>query len=829
MDDPSFKSVLTAHDSSVPDDTSLALPADLRSSTQPDEDRNQRVHRQVKLTMSRKSKKTQSNGGVYTQKYETGSFDDADGLVRNMNVNRLTFSSQSFSGDHEHKPSRRLEVSAQSSPEQPYRHFKYSTYHSGIHTPPGPSHSPKVNRLTFSSRSFSGDHERDPSRRLEVSAQSSPAQPHRHFKYSTYHSGIHTPPGPSHSPKVGTHLAKLPSFHHNAFSVLPRSTQRCAYTPARGTVRQRTLRQIVGSQSVSANTAFQKNREYGSLQTYRQSTVKPTVQRRNGNITFDFIQPEDGSFLLGQLRERGHKKSLRVSTYSPSLSSVETDAGRRAAMQAQNVTKLRSVSKTPMMTVEKAVQLLTQNEEQTLIYATTFIQNQCFKSAVARHKICRVNGIEKLLYLLNNDSEEVQRATAGALRNAVYENDENKLKVEENKGLSFIPTVLNSSRDKETRRQLTGLLWNLSSHDTLKEAFPERALSTLSRSVLVPGSGIFEGENPKDELLADDETFINATGCLRNLSSAGQDVRKAMRNCDNLIDSLVYYIRGTVANRKMDDKPTENCVCILHNLSYQIESELPKKNDQVLRESRQDLDSQPKTPGCFSYRSAKITEYAVHQHPLLEPNPNPHGIEWLWDIITVRMYKSLMACSKWDTIKEAALGALQNITAGKHEINGSVAVTIVQRENGLKMIKEILNGESSNLKITAVSLIKNLSRYDQLRPAIANQVLPEMVKMLPFDGTDVNQTSEVTISLCEILTYVCQSDAKNANAIIEKYGIPKIINISKTETGPTRMQKAACLLLHVIWQHNEVHETLKKWGFKKCDFVNSRIKNALSS
>ncbi|CAI5635961.1 unnamed protein product [Oreochromis niloticus] len=780
MDDQFFKSVLTAHDSSVLDDTSLALPADLRSSTQPDEDRNQRVHRQVKLTMSRKSKKTQSNGGVCSQKYETASLNDADGLLTNT----------------------------------------------------------KVNKLTFSSHSFSGNHERNPARRLEVSPQSSPEQPHGHFKYSTY-SGMPTPSGPSHSPKVGTRLAKSASFQHHVFSDLPHSTQRCAYTPARGNIQQRTFRQTLGLQSVPANAAFRKNGEYGSQWTYRQSTVKPTfreeMQRRNGDIMFGSIQPKDGLFWLKQNRERGHHKSLRVNSYPPSVSSVEIDAGRRAAMQlpikqmqAQNVTKL-SVSKTPMMTVEKAVQLLTQNEEQTLIYATSFIQNQCFKSVVARRNICRVNGIEKLLYLLNNDSEEVQRATAGALRNAVYENDENKLKVKKNEGLSFIPTVLNSSRDKETRRQLTGLLWNLSSHDMLKEAFPEHALSTLSRSVLVPGSGIFEGENPKDELLADDETFINATGCLRNLSSAGQNVRKAMRNCDNLIDSLVYYIRGTVANRKMDDKPTENCVCILHNLSYQIESELPKKNDQVLRESRQDLDSQPKTPGCFSYRSAKITEYAVHQHPLLEPNPNPHGIEWLWDIITVRMYKSLMACSKWDIIKEAALGALQNITAGKHEINGSVAVTIVQRENGLKMIKEILNGESSNLKITAVSLIKNLSRYDQLRPAIANQVLPEMVKMLPFDGTDVNQTSEVTISLCEILTYVCQSDAKNANTIIENRGIPKIINISKTETGPTRMQKAACLLLHVIWQHNEVHETLKKWGFKKCDFVNSRIKNALSS
>lgn len=81
MDDQFFKSVLTAHDSSVLDDTSLALPADLRSSTQPDEDRNQRVHRQVKLTMSRKSKKTQSNGNVHFEN-ESASYFDAFGRNR---------------------------------------------------------------------------------------------------------------------------------------------------------------------------------------------------------------------------------------------------------------------------------------------------------------------------------------------------------------------------------------------------------------------------------------------------------------------------------------------------------------------------------------------------------------------------------------------------------------------------------------------------------------------------------------------------------------------------------------------------------------------------
>lgn len=40
----------------------------------------------------------------------------------------------------------------------------------------------------------------------------------------------------------------------------------------------------------------------------------------------------------------------------------------------------------------------------------------------------------------------------------------------------------------------------------------------------------------------------------RNLSSAGPDSRKAMRECEKLIDSLVYYIRGTIADYKTDDK-----------------------------------------------------------------------------------------------------------------------------------------------------------------------------------------------------------------------------------------------------------------------------------
>lgn len=52
----------------------------------------------------------------------------------------------------------------------------------------------------------------------------------------------------------------------------------------------------------------------------------------------------------------------------------------------------------------------------------------------------------------------------------------------------------------------------------------------------------------------------------------------------------------------------------------------------------------------------------------MEEKSNPRGVEWLWCPITVRMYLSLMARSTRRYSKEAALGALQNVTAGNGKV-----------------------------------------------------------------------------------------------------------------------------------------------------------------
>lgn len=783
MDEVFLKSALPAHDCSVLDDTSLALPAEPTPSSSVkcgSHDRSLRVHQQVQLTLARKAKKSLTNGGVHLQKNTTKSFDASDVFLPNMKV-----------------------------------------IGSGV-----------------TKRSFSTNHVRRPSRRVEVSPPPSPEFPRSRPSYSTYRYGMHTIPGPSQSYTVGTLLYRTPapdSFQRYAFSEAPRGTRMHASTSTQGSFRQRSFRQTPGPQSVFA--AFQQNAEYGSRMSHKQNTVKRethTVQRHNNDMIPSPVQADGGLSWLARVRREG-QRSLRLNSYSPSVTSAEVEVGRLGEgefpiqqIQAQNVTTLKSESKPPEMTLERAVNLLTQDNEETLISAASFIQNQCFLSADAKRMVYYLRGIGKLLHLLNNDSEDVQRVTAGALRNVVYQSNENKMEVKENDGLSLVLHTVESSHDMETRRQLTGLLWNLSSNDLLKDRLSKEAISVLTRSVLVPSSGISEGENPKHELIADADAFFNATGCLRNLSSAGPDVRRAMRECENLIDSLVYYTRGTVANYKTDDKSTENCACILHNLSYQIESELPQHYTQDLRESRQNLAPETKTLGCFAYRSAKITEHLERQRPLLEEKANPRGIEWLWSPITIRMYLSLVACSMRHCTQEAAIGALQNITAGNSAMTEAIAFTIVQRENGLHHLKNILEEGESDVKRTAISLIRNLARYPELHPAIANQVLPEVLSMLPRnDGDDDSLPGEVTTSLCQTLINLSQSDVKNVKAIVNYGALPKIIDISSTDSG--RAGQAACVLLNTIWKYTDLHGALKRHGFKKSDFINTKTAKVVNS
>ncbi|XP_040834810.1 plakophilin-2 [Ochotona curzoniae] len=484
------------------------------------------------------------------------------------------------------------------------------------------------------------------------------------------------------------------------------------------------------------------------------------------------------------------------------------------------------------MTLERAVSMLDADHTPLprIPAAATFIQHECFQKSEARKRVNQLRGIPKLLQLLKVQNEDLQRAVCGALRNLVFEDNDNKLEVAELNGVPRLLQVLKQTRDLETKKQITGLLWNLSSNDKLKNLMITEALLILTENIIIPFSGWPEGDYPKANGLLDFDIFYNATGCLRNMSSAGSDGRKVMRKCDGLIDSLVHYVRGTIADYQPDDKATENCVCILHNLSYQLEAELPERYSQnVYIQNRNIQTDNNRSVGCFGSRSRKVKEH-YQDMPMPEEKSNPKGVEWLWHSIVIRMYLSLIAKSVRNFTQEASLGALQNLTAGSGPMPTSVAQTVVQKENGLQHTRKMLHVGDPSVRKTAVSLLRNLSRIPSLQNEIAKETLPDLVSIIPDTVPSTELLTETTASACYTLNNIVQNSYQNARDLLNTGGLQKVMAISAGDAyAPNKASKAASVLLYSLWAHTELHNAYKKAQFKKTDFVNSRTAKAYHS
>ncbi|XP_064198351.1 plakophilin-2 [Anguilla rostrata] len=788
-----FKSVLPAEEFFLRDveDTSLALPMEGQVTTSQSHS-GDRVQQQVQLTLARKGKRTISNGNLYPSRNQTSADtasapDSASGLLYRKcsstgHMNGGSWGRERSSGRFAWKEStKRMTVRADASGQpnslgsRPCQgSARYGMSYGGAYTLPV--------------RSLSSSRNAQAVRAQAVGLSQSSARSEM-----------------IHSMRLGQAPKPMVLLNDSVFDptspVMANSHHQEAFASSRQAEHQFFL-------------SRQHSEGYAMLQRVRQATK------------------------VQGMRQNSHPPTNPIS-YSTSMASMEVDAGRIqpvTRLQAQqsmangNIVQGKSEGQATELTLEKAMALLNQENTDLQVSAAQYIQHQCFGSADARRMVFYLHGVPKLIGLLKVDNEQLQAAAAGALRNVVFESNDNKVEVKDNSGIPVALQLLNTNRSIEIRKQLTGLLWNLSSNDILKEYLAKEAPQTLTKSVLIPCSGIYEGENPKDDMLADPDTFFNATGCLRNMSSSGPDGRKIMRECDTLIDSLVHYIRGSIADYIPDDKSTENCVCILHNLTYQMEAELPQKYVVKIAESQKSPVAKNKSPGCFGVRSTKALENLEKEGPLLEEKSNPQGVEWLWSPITVRMYLSLMARSSRRYSKEAALGALQNITAGNGLVSHAMACTIVKKEGGLQQVKKILEEDEPAVKRTAVALLRNLSHYEELHSDIVQLVLPELLAMLPDPDANAQPPTEVTVSLCNILLNLCQNAPPNARAILSQGGLKKIVAISAKDFGniPSRESQAASVLLHAMWRHTELHGVYKKAGYKKPAFINSRTTKAVN-
>ncbi|XP_048158250.1 plakophilin-2 isoform X1 [Corvus hawaiiensis] len=804
------------------DSSSLALPSDDRlklSGDRAGEEKALRIHRQVQQTLARKSRGSLYNGSLHRAS-------SVPERVYNMGITENDFA-----------------------PRSPY---SFSYYQASQVASPSSYTNGWGTRIAY--RTMEERAQRQPLKRLEVSPQRNPER-----------------------------LAYVSSdFHYDGGISAGFSMRHADGVRSSGTVPPRYARsEIVGyslRDSVHRGRSFKRQSRMGAVSDavldggYPSPTVPLYHQPGNSRSMTNLLEKENylaSESAMGQVRSptasrwSQNRQSVRSSFYQTafrntqsrrdvsqpaSIASVtaETDgkrmpvtaavaaAGRNGFLQSEQATLNGSQLGSPEveMTLERAVNILkSENTQNTprILAAVTFIQHECFQKADARRKVFSLGGIPKLLQLLEVQNEDIQRAACGALRNLVFEDNDNKLEVSEQKGIPLLLRLLRHTRDIETKKQITGLLWNLSSNDQLKHLLVREALQTLTEAVLIPYSGWPDRDYPKSSVLPDPDIFYNATGCLRNMSSAGPEGRKKMRECEGLIDSLVYYIQGAIADHEPNDKATENCVCILHNLSYQLEIELPESYAQSIYMQRRNISSNDKTPGCFGTRSRKVKE-KQQDTPLPEEKSNPKGVESLWHSTLIRIYLSLIAKSTRNYTQEASLGALQNLTAGTGPMPFAVARTVVQKANGLPGIRAMLHVSHPAVKKTAVSLLRNLSRNTSLQSDIAREVLPDLVSILPecVPGSDI--ACETTASICYTLFNLTQSSSHNARLLLSAHGLPKVIAISMNDSNMfSKASRAASVLLYSLWSHTDLHSTYKKADFKKADFINSRTTKAYNS
>lgn len=374
-----------------------------------------------------------------------------------------------------------------------------------------------------------------------------------------------------------------------------------------------------------------------------------------------------------------------------------------------------------------AVRYLSESDAALRVLGAAYIQHQCYHSNNAKNQVRVLHGIPALVQLFSSDNQEVQRFATGATRNLIYENVDNKAALIDAGGVMRLISIL-SEHDEELQKNITGVLWNLSSRDNLKEKLSKEALSDLTENVLIPLCGSLPLS------MSEREIFYNTTGCLRNLSSVNERTRQKMRDMRGLVDSLVSYIQQ---EERADDKGLENSLCVLRNLSYQLYSELPPSVRHRLEGPTRDSASRDSEAiGCFTLYSKKPTEqYNQNLSILSEVSRQPKGAEWLWHPKVVTLYKFILQNSNSSsTSREAAMGALQNVTAGDARWSSVLSGVVLEQERMLPILLDLLDTNNDTELRPLTGLLRNLARHSTKKDQMG--MTYEGIRILVLSGLD---------------------------------------------------------------------------------------------
>ncbi|XP_024137523.1 plakophilin-3a isoform X2 [Oryzias melastigma] len=529
----------------------------------------------------------------------------------------------------------------------------------------------------------------------------------------------------------------------------------------------------------------------------------------------------DGGFLV-QGSSQGNLNMFRQSTLPRSMSIKSLQSVGRGVDVFDEQMGLSG------MDIYTAVDNIRSGDPELQILGAAWIQHQCFNSNEAKVEVRDQGAIGDLVNLFNSDDPVVRRYATGAARNLIYKNMENKTVLVEKSGISELVKALGEN-DDELRKNITGILWNLSSKDKLKERVAKEAVAELSKTILEPLKVKLKEESGNDsddpsDKTADGEIFLNTTGCLRNLSSEGEKCRQLMRAQPGIVEGLVLYIKSMVQKKKTNDRGVENSVCILRNLSYQLYQELPSAIRSRLAGPTRDKNTDEETIGCFTPQSKKAKNKKNKACPTInEVTKNPKEMEWLWHPDILGVYHDLLRTpDTTHTSREAAAGALQNLTHGDLRWPSVLSDFAEEKHKMIPTILDRLKTEQDSELRSITGFLRNLSRNTKNKDSMAQQVIRDLLKILPDDTEARTISNPVIVNICGIFNNLVIGSVEAAREITENGGVSKLIQIKDSgdvSAEGCQASRSAGTVLTNMYYYKKLHKLYKTHGHTKDDFV----------
>ncbi|KAK7822322.1 hypothetical protein U0070_014421 [Myodes glareolus] len=458
--------------------------------------------------------------------------------------------------------------------------------------------------------------------------------------------------------------------------------------------------------------------------------------------------------------------------------------------------------------------------------AAAYLQHLCYRNDKVKTDVRKLKGIPVLVGLLDHPKKEVHLGACGALKNISFGRDQdNKIAIKNCDGVPALVRLLRKARDMDLTEVITGTLWNLSSHDSIKMEIVDHALHALTDEVIIPHSGWERepNEDCKPRHIEWESVLTNTAGCLRNVSSERSEARRKLRECDGLVDALIFIVQAEIGQKDSDSKLVENCVCLLRNLSYQVHREIPQAERYQEALPSVANNTGPHAASCFGAKKGKgkkPTEDPANDTVDFPKRTSPaRGYELLFQPEVVRIYISLLKESKTPAILEASAGAIQNLCAGRWTY-GRYIRSALRQEKALSAIADLLTSEHERVVKAASGALRNLAVDARNKELIGKHAIPNLVKNLPGgqQNSSWNFSEDTVVSILNTINEVIAENLEAAKKLRETQGIEKLVLINKSGNRSEKEIRAAALVLQTIWGYKELRKPLEKEGWKKSDF-----------